>query len=112
MRIGGKSRLFGSERRTEVLIAIALLGETYAREVARVLSAPLLSVQRIVDALEADGILAIRATGRERRMTLSPRFFAVRELRELLLRLSEADADLLQAAGSLRRSPRKKGKPL
>lgn len=111
-RASRKLRLFGSERRTEVLLAIALLEESYARELARTLRAPLLSVQRILDALEMEGIVAIRTSGRERRVTLNPRFFALAELRTLLLRLSEGDADLTEAVYSLRRSPRKKGKPL
>ena len=112
MRVGAQTRLFGTERRTEVLIAVRLLEETYARELARLLDAPLLSVQRIVDALEAEGILAIRSSGRERRITLNPRYFAVAELRELLLRLSIATPQIVEAVESLRLSPRKKGKAL
>ncbi len=110
--IGAKSRVLGSRRRTEVLVCIALLEETYAREVARVLKAPLLSVQRIVDALETDGVLAIRTSGRERRITLNPHYFAFSELRSLLLRLSLADPDVAGAVEALRRIPRKKGKPV
>jgi DNA-binding transcriptional ArsR family regulator len=112
MRVGTQTRLFGTERRTEVLIAIRLLEETYARELARVLGAPLLSVQRIVDALEGEGILAIRSSGRERRITLNPRYFALSELRALLLRLSTATPQIVKAVESLRLSPRKKGKAL
>ncbi len=37
--------------------AIALLDEMYAREIARLIDAPLISVQRIVDALERDEIV-------------------------------------------------------
>lgn len=107
-----KPRLFGSARRTEVLVSIALLEHTYAREIARVLGAPLLSVQRIVDALESDGILAVRLSGRERRMTLNPRYVAAAELRVLLLRLSRAYPGVRQSVAVLRRSPRKKGKAM
>ncbi len=104
--------LFGSSRRTEVLAAIALLDETYAREIARLLAAPLLSVQRIVDGLERDGIIATRTVGVERRIEFNPRFFAVIELKALLLRLSDRNEPLTDAVKSLRRRPRRKGKAL
>ena len=110
--LGRRSKLFGTERRTDVLILVALLGETYPREIARVSGAPLFSVQRVVDALEAEGILAIRTTGRERRLTLNPRFFAKDQLLALLLRLADARDDLADAVSQLRRRPRRKGKML
>lgn len=108
----GAPRLFGSRRRTEVLLAIALLEETYARELARVLGAPLISVQRIVDALDIEGIIATRLAGRLRRITLNPRYFAGKEIETLLRRLALADQPLVDAAGAIRRRPRRKGKPL
>jgi hypothetical protein len=110
-RLGGP-RLFGSRRRTEVLLATALLEETYARELARVLGAPLISVQRIVDALDVAGVFATRLTGRLRRITLNPRYFAVKELEMLLRRLALADQPLVDAVGAIRRRSRRKGKPL
>lgn len=105
-------KLFGSRRRTEVLLAVALLGETYSRELARLLDAPLLSVQRVVDALDEEGILAVRTVGRGRLVTLNPRFFAVAELRALLSRLADGEMEIQAAVSSLRRSPRRKGKDL
>ena len=104
--------LFGSARRTEVLAAIALLEETYAREIARLLLAPLLSVQRIVDGLERDGIIVTRTVGVERRIEFNPRFYAVSELKALLFRLSDRNARLTDAVNGLRRRPRRKGKAL
>jgi DNA-binding Lrp family transcriptional regulator len=104
--------LLGSVRRTEVLETIALLEETYSREIARVIRAPLISVQRIVDALERDGIIVTRAIGVERRITFNPRFYAAPELKSLLLRLSDENAPLRSAVTALRRRPRRKGKPI
>ncbi len=104
--------LLGSARRTEILQAIALLDETYARELARLLGAPLLSVQRIVDALERDGVVVTRLVGVERRVTFNPRFYAVNELKALLLRLSDRNERLGEAVYGLRRRPRRKGKAL
>lgn len=110
MRVGVVSKVFGTEQRTEVLVAIRLLEETYARELARLLERPLLTVQRIVDALEIEGIIAIRLSGRERRIRLNPRYFAIEELRPLLLRLGQAGFPFVERIDAMRRGPRKKGK--
>ena len=104
--------LFGSARRTEILATIALLDETYAREISRLLAAPLISVQRIVEALERDGIIATRIVGVERRIAFNPRFYAISELKALLLRLSDRNDRLTDAVDGLRRRPRRKGKSL
>lgn len=108
----GGLKLLGSRRRTEVLILIALLEESYPTELARLLGAPLYSVQKVVDALDREGVLATRRIGTERRVTLDPRFFAVSELRALLLRLAQAEPELRDIAAKARRRPRRKGKAL
>jgi DNA-binding MarR family transcriptional regulator len=105
-------RLFGSMTRTRVLLAIAALRETYPREIASVLSIPLLSVQRIVDDLQAQGVVATRLRGNQRQTVLNPTWFAANELSELLSRMVDADAALRDHLAMLRRRPRRKGKPL
>lgn len=105
-------KLFGSRRRTEVLVTIALLGETYASELARLLKAPLFSVQNIVAALDREGVLAVRSSGRSRLISLDPRYFASKELKQLLLRLSEAEPALRSAASSRRSRPTRGSRPL
>lgn len=104
--------LFGSRRRTEIMVAIALLGETYPSELARLLGAPLYSVQNIIAALDRDGIIATRVSGGSRRVSLDPRFFAYPELKGLLLKLAEAEPDLRSAVAGRRSRPRRAGKPL
>ncbi len=105
-------RLFGSRRRTEVLVTIALLGETFPAELARLLEAPLYSVQTIVASLDRDGVLASRVSGRARVVSLDPRYFAYKELKALLLRLAEAEPELRAVAARRRSRPRRAGKPL
>jgi hypothetical protein len=105
-------RLFGSRRRTEVLVTVALLGETFPSELARLLNAPLYSVQNIVAALDREGVLATRISGRARVVSLDPRFYAYRELNDLLLRLAQAEPELRAAASSRRSRPRRAGRPL
>ncbi len=39
-------KLFGTATRTKVLVGLALLGESYPRELSRLLGLPLMSVQR------------------------------------------------------------------
>ncbi len=112
MLIDGGNKLLGSRRRTEVLVLIALLEESYPTELARLLGARLYSVQKVVDALEREGVLATRRMGNQRWVSINPRFFAGKELRALLLRLAETEPVLTEAAASVRRRPRRKGKPL
>jgi len=94
------------------LLALELLTETYARELARVLDASLSSVQRGLQSLERDGLVAGRDVGRTRLLRLNPRAFARRELERYLERLLEPEAELRTRAALLRRRPRRTGKPL
>ena len=105
-------RLFGSVPRTRVLLTVALLESSYPREIARVAGVPLQSVQRIVDDLERQRVLASRLRGRQREVRLDPSFYASSELRSLLLRLSDGDPALTETVESLRRRPRRARKPL
>ena len=84
-------KLFGSQRRTEVLILIALLEETFPTEIAKLLDARLYSVQKIVDGLEEDGIVASQFDGRTRIVTLDPSFAAAEQLKTLLVRLIDVN---------------------
>ena len=106
------TKLFGSRRRTEILVLVALLGESYPSELARLLEAPLYSVQTIVDALDRQGILATRLFGKTRRVSLDPRYFAQPELKALLLRLADAEPELRKAAARRRSRPRRAGKAI
>jgi DNA-binding transcriptional ArsR family regulator len=104
--------LFGSAIRTRILTYVALTGETYPTEVSRVLGIPLLSAQRVLNSLELTGAIASRLVGRVRLFGLNPTWFAAKELKELLLRLAQADTDLTTLAATVRRRPRRAGKSL
>lgn len=105
-------RLFGSTARTRVLLVIALLEQSYPREIARTAKVPLLSAQRIVNDLERQGIVASRLLGAQREVRLNPSYFAAAELRALLLRVALADPVLTREIESIRRRPRRAGKEL
>jgi DNA-binding transcriptional ArsR family regulator len=103
---------FGSRTRTRLLVALRLLGESHPRELTRLLGTHLNSVQTALRGLERDGLVATRSAGRTRLVRLDPGYFANRELGRYLARLSEADRALASSVASLRRRPRRTGKPL
>jgi len=107
-----KPKVFGSALRTRVLVLIAALEETYPTEIARLLKAPRFSVQRIVDDLDRERLIATRSWGNERRVTLQPGSVGAKELQSYLLRLADGYPELRDITDSLRRRPRRKGKPV
>ncbi len=105
-------RIFGSPTRTRILVAIGTLERTYARELARVVEAPLASVQRIVGNLEREGVVATRVVGRQREVELSPRYYARSELQAYLRRLQPSLPKVTNKIEGLRKRPRRAGKEL
>jgi DNA-binding transcriptional ArsR family regulator len=112
MAVIGTSSPFGSPTRTRVLLALRLLGGSYARALARLLDLNVSGVQKALQGLERDGLVAGRAEGRTRIFQINPRYFARLELEALLGRLIDADPDLRDRVAGLRRRPRRTGKPL
>jgi DNA-binding IclR family transcriptional regulator len=106
------AKLFGSASRTRVLALVALLEDTYPRELARLAGVPLVSVQRIVNDLEREGVIVTRIVGSNRQVRLNPRFYGAGELRALLLKYAKRDPVLERRASALRRRPRRAGKVL
>ena len=78
---------FGSQTRTRILLALELLGQSYARELARLLASSLSAVLKGLASLERDGLIAGRLVGRTRVFQLDPRYFAAKQLQDLLSRL-------------------------
>ena len=112
MKVTDSSSPFGSATRTRVLLALQLLSESYARELARILGLHLSGVQNALQSLERDGLLAGRSVGRTRVFRINPRTAGRRELERYLARLLESDDDLRARASGLRRRPRRTGKAL
>lgn len=108
----GRSSPFGGRVRTEALLALRLVEESYPRELARLLQRPLSAVQRALESLEKEGLVAGRMRGRTRLVRLAPRYFAYEELRRYLERLTQPEGELRERAAALRRRPRKAGKRL
>jgi len=62
MNFMSNSRPFGSPTRTHALLALQLLTESYARELARLLVLNLSGVQKALQSLERDGLVAASLT--------------------------------------------------
>ncbi|PYM17843.1 MAG: ArsR family transcriptional regulator [Candidatus Rokuibacteriota bacterium] len=102
---------FGGQTRTRVLLTLYLVGQSYPRELARLLETPVSGVQKALKSLEVDGLVAGRAVGRTRLVQLEPRYFAREALEGFLRRLVEPEATLRRRVAALRRRPRRTGKP-
>ena len=111
MVLNVSSSPFGSRTRTRVLLALRLLGESYPRELARLLDAPPSGVQKALRSLERDGLVGGRFMGRTRLFRIEPRYFAFDALQNLLGRLAEPESDLRERVAGVRRRPRHTGKP-
>jgi DNA-binding transcriptional ArsR family regulator len=112
MVVVARSSPFGSQTRTRVLLALELLADSYPRELSRALGAQLSAVQRALRSLERDGIVAGRTMGRIRLYRLNPAYLAGPQLRSFLRRLAELDPELQERLATIRRRPRRSGKPL
>ena len=94
-----------------MLLLIAVLEETYPAQLARLLGSSISSVQRTLDRLEAEGLVATRKLV-IRRVSLNPLYPAANELKALLLRIAEGYPEYARIKESLRQRPRRRGKPL
>jgi DNA-binding MarR family transcriptional regulator len=104
--------VFGSAARSEVLMAIYLLDQTYPRELARLLGKSLTPVQKSIEGLERAGLVATWPDGAARRVTLNPRYVALKELRALLQALTIHEVELQDKLAQQRRRPRRIGKEI
>lgn len=103
--------LFGRTR-TGILMLLYLLPDSYPRQLSGLLGLSLSTVQSALAQLEEEGVVASRIAGRSRRTALNPRYFAARQLRDLVARLVEAYPALEERAAGIRLRPRAPGKRL
>ena len=105
--------LLGSRNRERILLYLFSRTDGYAREIARFFKTDLGPIQKQLDRLERGGVLYSRQVGKTRLFGLNPRYAFLPELRDLLGKVLEfhpaEDRDRLV---SVRRRPRRKGKPL
>ena len=95
-----------------MIVAICVMEESHATELARVLGVGDNTARNAALTLEEAGLIVGTFEGRARRLRLNPRFRAAAELRALLDKLALGDPALLEAIAELRRRPRRAGKAL
>jgi DNA-binding transcriptional ArsR family regulator len=104
--------VFGTATRTSTLLAIHMLGETHASELASLLGRSVSRIRNAVDSLEAAGLVVAVEEGRTRRISLNRRFIAADELTSLLAVLGTHDRILQDRLATKRRRPRRAKKAL
>ena len=106
----GNVGVFGTRTRTNILLLLALLEESHASELARLLDVRVYTIQNSLETLEQAGLVVGATVGQTRRIRLNPRFFAREELGALLDRMARNDKELQKRVATLRRRPRRVGK--
>ena len=104
------SGLFGNETAAKVLLYFQALESGYPRGIAEVLRVSLSQVQRQLERLEREGVIASRLIDRTRLYQWNPRCGYLDELKALLARGSKMlPADVREELLNERRRPRRKG---
>ena len=107
------SGLFGNETASKVLLYLQEMESGYPRGIAESLKLPVSQVQRQLERLEREGVLASRLVGKTRLYQWNPRCGYLSELRALLGRGIELlPSEFKKSLLSERRRPRRAGKPL
>ena len=107
-----RSSVFGTPLRDRILASLAMREQSHVGELARAFELSSAGVAKAVRQLERDGLIVAMERGRTRVLSLNPRWFAKRELRELLERMADAEPELYAPLRSLRARPRRSGKVL
>ncbi|MEA3493048.1 MAG: winged helix-turn-helix domain-containing protein [Candidatus Margulisiibacteriota bacterium] len=96
-----------------ILLAILIRKEVYARDIASIFNAYLLSVQNQLKKLEKGGVVVSQKKGKTRLYSFNPRYPFLKELKNLLSRslqfMPKAEKEKYYTP---RLRPRRAGKPL
>lgn len=93
----GAMKLFGSPRRTEILVALSVMDDAYPSLLADLLGAKLFSVQQILDSLIQEGVVTSRKEGKLRIVSLNRDFVGHNSLAMLLRTLLNEMPELKKA---------------
>jgi predicted transcriptional regulator len=105
--------LFNSRIKEQVLIYLRIRKEGYARQIAKYYTVSLSSVQKQLDKLEFGNILVSKSFGRTRVYYYNPRYPFLKELFALIDKAFQfLPLKQQQELKSIRKRPRRKGKPI
>ncbi|MGD8535295.1 MAG: winged helix-turn-helix domain-containing protein [Candidatus Aminicenantes bacterium] len=105
--------IFGSENKGKILLYIYTHGESYPREIAKMLGLYLNGVQKQLLNMEEDGILYSKLKGKVRLFGFNPRYPFKKELESLFEKILKFIPDEERERIYLPRlRPRRTGKPL
>ncbi|MEZ5162285.1 MAG: hypothetical protein R2688_00760 [Fimbriimonadaceae bacterium] len=102
--------IFGTETRTNFLLALHAMEPTYVAEIARVINASQENTKFTSEQLIEAGIVTARQMGRTKVLEFNNRFFAVNQLRALLAEIYMTDSELQRKVNQVRKRPRRTGK--
>jgi len=107
--------LFGGRNVEKVLFFLLMNEHCYGQQLARVFQQALSPFQKVLDRLEAGGILVSFLIGKTRSYEFNPRYPFLKELKTFLAKayefLPQEQKDLFFEKKT-RKRPRRKGKPL
>ena len=105
--------LVGSPNAERVLLFISERERGYPAEIARTFDVAASQIQRVMERMERDGLLVAQDVGRTRVYEMNPRFAFRAKVVELFKdALSRYPEELQAKVKTIRRRPRRKGKPL
>ena len=105
--------LLGSINRERVLIFLHSRSQGYAREIARFFTTNLNQIQKQLERLEQGGIVYNKLVGKTRLYSINPRYPFLKELEALLDKaLTFYPNEEVERLITIRKRPRRKGKPL
>jgi hypothetical protein len=93
----GEAKLFGSPRRTQILVALSVMEDAYPSLLADLLNAKLFSVQQILDGLVEEGVVSSFKDGKLRIVTLNRDYIGHSSLALLLRTLIHQMPELKKA---------------
>lgn len=82
--------IFGNINKERILLFLYTQNYSYAREMSRVFNVSLRSIQLQLKNLESGAVIVSFLKGRTREYQLNPRFFLLKELKNLLNKLYKA----------------------
>lgn len=105
--------IFGNTTAAKVMLYLFHYGEAYASGISKDMTIALSQVQKQLDRFESAGILVSKVMGKVRIYTFNPKIGVTKKLKDLIQVFYDAmPLEDKEKLFSVRRRPRRKGKPV